>query len=109
MQRATDLLLQRIVEEWEKGLMVDPTKEFFIQTSLFMQKLLRHLVIQILILGFVLVDVRIHKLFVEQSANPDKASAYSQPPPSKKCENRRQRKGNKRRKHTQGRSKAKVS
>jgi len=47
--------------------MSESPRDFFQHTTLFMMKLLRHLVIQVLIVLFVLVEIRLHKFFIEQT------------------------------------------
>lgn len=55
--------------------MVNPITSFFQQTALFLLKLLRHLIIQTLILAFVFLDVHIHRQFIVRTIEAEKTAS----------------------------------
>lgn len=52
--------------------MISPINDLFQQTSLFMVKLLGHLIIHTLILLFVLVGVHLHRMFIDHTIDVEK-------------------------------------
>jgi len=79
-------------------------RDFFQQSTLFLLKLLRHLVVQILIMLFVVVEIKIHKIFIEQTFKDSKANqaVTARPPAQRKKRHRKLRKKQRAAKQTRG-------
>lgn len=80
---------------------MNPLKLFYRETALFLLKLLRHLAIQTMILLFVLVDVRVHRMFIDHSAPMETPLAEPASNATPKIKRRPYKKSKKLRRRTQ--------